>query len=347
MSQPFEKSLLAGGRAAANAARVWWRAARNASSAHGRRLGPGPGRGLLLGGCGGLAVSAVVASTSAPSGGGLTPQNPKRRRGALDFGSPLRRCTDAMLITNVLMFTAQWLTRDAVTLWGAKVNSLIAAGQWWRLLTSSLLHTSLFHLLINSHALHTIGPHLEMVSGRQRFAAVYMAGALVGTTASFLFTPAPSVGASAALFGLGAALGIFYWRHKVLLGERSDYVLRQLGITLAVNVAYSLANRRVDNWGHLGGMVGGAAVAWALGPNLVRDVATGRITDSPPLPLMAHQSGTGLSAALGPRLGSMGDAAGDSSGSSTGRHRRSKSKGKREQQHAHLEQDDCAKGEER
>jgi hypothetical protein len=47
---------------------------------------------------------------------------------------------------------------------------------------------------------------------------------------------------------VGAALGVFYWRHKGLLGERSDYVLRQLGVTLVVNLAYSLANRRVDNW---------------------------------------------------------------------------------------------------
>ena len=52
----------------------------------------------------------------------------------------------------------------------------------------------------------------------------------------------------AALFGAGAALGMFYWRHKALLGERSDAVLRSLGLTLAINMAYSLANRRVDNW---------------------------------------------------------------------------------------------------
>lgn len=53
-------------------------------------------------------------------------------------------------MTNALLFAAQWLTRDAITLWGAKVNALIAAGQIWRLLTSSLLHTSLFHLLVRA-----------------------------------------------------------------------------------------------------------------------------------------------------------------------------------------------------
>jgi hypothetical protein len=73
---------------------------------------------------------------------------PQRQRGALDFGSPLRRCTDVLLVLNALLFAGQWLSRDALTLWGAKVNSLIAAGQVWRLLTSSLLHTSLFHLLV-------------------------------------------------------------------------------------------------------------------------------------------------------------------------------------------------------
>jgi hypothetical protein len=58
----------------------------------------------------------------------------------------------------------------------------------------------------------------------------------------------PAACPAAALFGLGAALGVFYYRHRPLLGERSDNVLRQLGLTLAINLAYSLANRRVDNW---------------------------------------------------------------------------------------------------
>jgi hypothetical protein len=171
-----------------------------------------------------------------------------------------------------------------------------------------------------------------MVGGRGRFMAVYVAGALVGTTASFLLTPAPSVGASgaaaaaaaaagrgrergarraagggmgrahlascctpprcaerppplppsthtaaalpcalppfpspAALFGLGAALGVFYYRHRDLLGERSDSVLRQLGLTLAINAAYSLANRRVDNWWAGAGGTGRAACAQTVG----------------------------------------------------------------------------------
>ncbi len=78
--------------------------------------------------------------------------------------------------------------------------------------------------------------------------AVYLAGALVGTSASALLTPAPSVGASAALFGLGAALAVFYHRHRDSMGARSQAVLQQVGVTLAINVLYSLASKRIDNW---------------------------------------------------------------------------------------------------
>lgn len=69
-------------------------------------------------------------------------------KGLLEFGSPLRRCTDGLLVLNGLLFVLQWASKDALMLWGAKVNSLIAAGQLWRLLTSSFLHTSAFHLLV-------------------------------------------------------------------------------------------------------------------------------------------------------------------------------------------------------
>lgn len=103
-------------------------------------------------------------------------------------------------------------------------------------------------LQINSHALATVGPHVELIAGSGRFMAVYLAGAVTGTSASFLLTPAPSVGASAALFGLGAALGVFYWRHRANMGGRSEVVLQQLGLTLAINMAYSLASKRIDNW---------------------------------------------------------------------------------------------------
>jgi hypothetical protein len=69
---------------------------------------------------------------------------------------------------------------------------------------------------------------------------------------------------------LGAALAVFYQRHRQQLGEqRADSVLKSLGTCLLVNLAYAACNKRVDTWGHLGGALGGAFAAWLLGPRLV------------------------------------------------------------------------------
>jgi len=45
--------------------------------------------------------------------------------------------------------------------------------------------------------------------------------------------------------------------------------LRQLGTALAVNMGFGLTNPRIDNWGHGGGLLGGAALAYLTGPNLM------------------------------------------------------------------------------
>lgn len=47
---------------------------------------------------------------------------------------------------------------------------------------------------------------------------------------------------------MGAALALFYWRHKHVLKGHSDDVLRSLGVTLALNLGYSLMVKNIDNW---------------------------------------------------------------------------------------------------
>lgn len=236
-------------------------------------------------GAGCIGGVVVLASTS-PNIPDL-PFAANRKKTLQDFGHPLRQVTDGLLVLNLVVFGLQWLTKDAITVLGAKVNSLVLAGQWWRLITPAFLHSGVFHLLINSYALHSLGPQVEAFSGPQRFLTIYLVSAVAGTAASVIWTPAPSVGASAAIFGVGAALGMFYWRHRDVLGARSDAMLQSLSLTLIINAVYTLVNKRIDQWGHLGGMVAGAAAAWALGPRFKKDETTGKAVDRPPLPLMA------------------------------------------------------------
>jgi membrane associated rhomboid family serine protease len=46
-----------------------------------------------------------------------------------------------------------------------QANPLVAAGQWWRLLTPAFLHANLAHLAVNSYSLNNLGPPVEAATG--------------------------------------------------------------------------------------------------------------------------------------------------------------------------------------
>ena len=75
-------------------------------------------------------------------------------------------------------------------------NPAIASGQLWRLFTPAFLHADLIHLAVNNFSLHNLGPLLETVSGRPRFAIVYAVAAVGGCVASYFGTTRLSLGAS-------------------------------------------------------------------------------------------------------------------------------------------------------
>lgn len=172
---------------------------------------------------------------------------------------------------------------------GRKHNASIVQGEWWRLITPTFLHGGIIHLAVNSLALHNLGPTLENLSGRPRFLAVYGVAGFSGVVASCLGSARPSLGASGAIFGVAGAIAVFFQRHKQIFGPHSDEILQNLGRTLAINVAYGFMSRGVDNWGHMGGLLGGAAAGYLLGPALKKtqlpDSHQYTFVDRPPLPI--------------------------------------------------------------
>lgn len=170
-----------------------------------------------------------------------------------------------ILALNVLVYVAQVASQGKLTLWGAKVNSLIDKGQLWRLATSSFLHANIGHLLVNCYSLYSIGPTVEQLSGPRRFIAVYFTSAIASSLMSYRFCQSPAVGASGAIFGLVGSLAVFVLRHKSLLGGGKQD-LQQIARVIALNMVIGLLSRGIDNWGHLGGLLGGAAMSWFLGP---------------------------------------------------------------------------------
>ena len=73
------------------------------------------------------------------------------------------------------------------------------------------------------------------------------------------------MGASGAIFGLIGAQGVFLYRHRQLFGERGRRGLQQVIFIALINFFIGLQGN-IDNWAHLGGLLGGLALSWVLGP---------------------------------------------------------------------------------
>lgn len=151
---------------------------------------------------------------------------------------------------------------------GLKVNELIAQGELWRLITPAFLHGSILHVGFNMYALHVFGPGLERHFGHLRFLALYLLSGFAGNVASLVFSSAPSLGSSTAIFGLLGAQGVFLYRHRELLGGQGRRALNNILTIAVINLVIGLSPG-IDNWGHLGGLVAGTLFAWLGGPLLV------------------------------------------------------------------------------
>ncbi len=151
---------------------------------------------------------------------------------------------------------------------GLKDNLGIARGELWRLITPMFLHASVLHIGFNMYALYIFGPTLERYFGRPRFLALYVISGFAGNVGSLMFSASDSLGSSTAIFGLLGAQGVFLFQNREVLGERARRAFNQIVILAAVNLFIIGRLPRIDNWGHLGGLIGGTLFAWFGGPLL-------------------------------------------------------------------------------
>ncbi len=150
---------------------------------------------------------------------------------------------------------------------GAKEGDLIRQGQLWRLITPILLHGSLLHIGFNMYALFSFGTGLERRFGHFRFLVLYLLAGFAGNVLSFLFSSGISVGSSTSIFGLIAAEGIFLYQNRKLFGEEAKRAIGNVVTVAVINLALGFSSGGViDNWGHIGGLLGGLAFTWFSGP---------------------------------------------------------------------------------
>lgn len=176
------------------------------------------------------------------------------------------KVTRAILIICVGIFASSLLLGSFTFTYGM-IPAAIAQGEWWRLLTSTVLHGGILHLLFNMYALYWLGPQLERSLGNVRFAALYVLSALGGSIASYWFSDlnTVSVGASGAIFGLITA--------TIVIGREMRNDVSQLVVLLGINVVVGFLQPGIDWRAHFGGAVIGAAVAYLYtkGTRLNRD----------------------------------------------------------------------------
>ncbi|NET49242.1 MAG: rhomboid family intramembrane serine protease [Merismopedia sp. SIO2A8] len=136
-------------------------------------------------------------------------------------------------------------------------------GRWWTVLSAGYLHGGFFHIAFNLVWLNHLAPSVSKYYGAARLTIIYTVSIIVGAAmsswAGYHLTFLPdilqgarlSIGASGGVFGLFGAL--------VSYGQ----ITKKRGITeqalafAAVGFVFGFFMGRTDNWGHLGGFLGG------------------------------------------------------------------------------------------
>ena len=155
-----------------------------------------------------------------------------------------------------------------------RIDDIRYGRQYYRLLTSGLLHTGWAHLLINGLTFYWFSSSVEAMLGYRNFLILYTVS-LLGGNLFLLFlhrndSAYTAVGASGAISGLVfAAIALFPGMEVGMLGI---YIPGWLyGMLYVVYSAYGITARR-DNIGHdahLGGGLVGLATAVIMQPELL------------------------------------------------------------------------------
>jgi rhomboid protease GluP len=182
-------------------------------------------------------------------------------------------------------------TGDQLIHWGANVGLFVIADhQWWRLVTSTFVHSGIIHIATNMWCLYNLGLLGEPLIGAFGVVAAYLLTGVVGNLLSVALHPGAisgerildlgvvSVGASGAVFGLAGVL-IPLLGSKLLPVDRTEVarlrrsVIYFAALNFVIGFGADAFNTpiRIDNMAHLGGFLSGMLLGVLLVPKLGTD----------------------------------------------------------------------------
>ncbi len=157
---------------------------------------------------------------------------------------------------------------EVLVRFGANFGPLILDGQYWRLFTAMFLHIGLTHLLFNAYALFIFGVEMERLYGPARFIVIYLLSGLFGNLLSFAVRGPNilSAGASGAIFGVIGMNLAYFMLHRESLGQMGRQRMMNTLLVIGINLVFGFTVPGIDNLAHLGGLIAGFALGYALAP---------------------------------------------------------------------------------
>ena len=180
-----------------------------------------------------------------------------------------------LLVLNLVVWAGLELSGGSTSIpnllrWGAKFGPAISDGDYWRLFTPMFLHIGFPHLLTNSLGLIIFGRLVERYFGSLEFLLIYLLAGVFGNIASYAaLSNGVGAGASGAVFGIIGAYGSFLFRNRSIAGSMAQSTLGGLGIIVGVNLLFGFSVSGIDNWAHIGGLLGGFLIAYRIVPTAV------------------------------------------------------------------------------
>ncbi len=226
------------------------------------------------------AMSAEIQQEYVLLDDGYNPiKTPVETFGFKDFFIPTKDyyITPILIYINIIVFVLMVISgvgimdpasEDLIN-WGANYRTNTLNGGWWRLLTACFLHIGILHLLLNMYALVYIGIILEPILGRVKFVSAYLLTGILASFASLCWhNNTVSAGASGAIFGMyGVFLALLMMNSINALTKKA--FMSSVLIFVFYNLIYGLSKgSSIDNAAHIGGLLSGILVGFAMLPSL-------------------------------------------------------------------------------
>ncbi len=173
--------------------------------------------------------------------------------------------TILLVAVNIIIYLAMILFNQ----YDNTINSFAVYGpfifkynEYYRLITGAFLHANFVHLILNCYSLYVIGSQIENFMGKWKYLIIYFVSAITGSMFSALLSDGASIGASGAIFGLMGSLLYFGYHYRVYLG---NVLKSQIIPLILLNLLIGFITPGIDNFAHIGGLVGGALATVAVG----------------------------------------------------------------------------------